>query len=202
MHEVTHEGYTIKYEREEYPQSPIDDFDLYGTICCAHRRHTLGHVQLPNNLTYAEAIGQEILTLPPERNLMKALNKAAVWLPLYLYNHSGLSISTRSFYGRAHHAEWYSGVVGFIYITLEDIKKESGNHDWKLITAKRRKQVEDRLRTTVEIYDGYLSGNIWNYAIADPNGKDIDESNSYYGDEDNMLEAAMAQIDCIIESRE
>lgn len=35
---------------------------------------------------------------------------------LYLYDHSGLSISTGSFVGRAQHAEWDSGPVGFVYM--------------------------------------------------------------------------------------
>lgn len=37
-------------------------------------------------------------------------------LPLYLYDHSGISMSTGSFVGRAQHAEWDSGQVGYIYM--------------------------------------------------------------------------------------
>lgn len=44
-------------------------------------------------------------------------------LPLYLYDHSMLSISTGCFAGRAHHAEWDSGQVGYIYIDKETATK-------------------------------------------------------------------------------
>lgn len=40
-------------------------------------------------------------------------------MPLYFYEHSGCSISTRSFVGRAHHAQWDSGQVGYIYLDKE-----------------------------------------------------------------------------------
>lgn len=48
-------------------------------------------------------------------NLAEDSNTVAL-KPLYLYDHSGLAMSTGSFVGRAHHAEWDSGYVGFIYM--------------------------------------------------------------------------------------
>ncbi len=45
-------------------------------------------------------------------------------LPLYLYDHSGISISTGSFVGRAHHAEWDSGQVGYIYLDKKTAMEE------------------------------------------------------------------------------
>lgn len=44
--------------------------------------------------------------------------KVAV-MPLHFYEHSGCSISTSSFVGRAHHAQWDSGQVGYIYLDKE-----------------------------------------------------------------------------------
>ena len=48
-------------------------------------------------------------------DLVSEKNEYAI-LPLYLYDHSGLAMSTGSFLGRALHAEWDSGQVGFIYM--------------------------------------------------------------------------------------
>lgn len=43
--------------------------------------------------------------------------------PLFLYDHSGISMSTSSFVGRAQHAEWDSGQVGYIYMDKETAMK-------------------------------------------------------------------------------
>lgn len=48
-------------------------------------------------------------------DLVNEKNEYAI-LPLYLYDHSGLAMSTGSFLGRALHADWDSGQVGFIYM--------------------------------------------------------------------------------------
>jgi hypothetical protein len=37
-------------------------------------------------------------------------------LPVYKYEHSGVALSTGSFIGRAQHAEWDSGMIGWAYI--------------------------------------------------------------------------------------
>lgn len=37
-------------------------------------------------------------------------------LPVYMYEHSGVSLSTGSFIGRAQHAEWDSGMIGWAYV--------------------------------------------------------------------------------------
>lgn len=37
-------------------------------------------------------------------------------LPVYKYEHSGVALSTGSFLGRAQHAEWDSGMIGWAYI--------------------------------------------------------------------------------------
>lgn len=50
--------------------------------------------------------------------LLDHSNKVAL-LPLYLYDHGGLSISTTSYYDYYPHAEWDSGCVGYIYMDQE-----------------------------------------------------------------------------------
>ena len=66
-------------------------------------------------------------------------------LALYLYDHSGISMSASSFLGRAQQAEWDSGQVGFI------ASKELG-HDTYLMNE-------------VSAYDNYLTGNVYAYRI-------------------------------------
>ena len=56
-------------------------------------------------------------------HLCNESNQVAI-LPLFLYDHTNISISTGSFLGRAHHAEWDSGPVGFIYMGKERAMEE------------------------------------------------------------------------------
>lgn len=85
-----------------------------------------------------------------------------VMLPLYLYDHSGISMSTRSFVGRAQHADWDSGQVGWIYVTKQGIRD---NFLRERVTKKLIEQAEKVLRAEVKEYDHCLRGNVWGYQI-------------------------------------
>jgi hypothetical protein len=81
-------------------------------------------------------------------------------LPLYFYDHSIQSISTGSFVGRAHHAEWDSGRVGYVYVSYDDIEKEYGKvTDETLIRAERL------ITSEVEEYDSYMRGECYGYQL-------------------------------------
>ena len=76
-------------------------------------------------ITSRDETFEDLLESFTTRDLFKLLNesdKVAI-KPLYLYDHSGISISTGSFVGRAPHAEWDSGPVGFIYMDKETAMK-------------------------------------------------------------------------------
>jgi len=53
--------------------------------------------------------------------LMSLAERANLILPLYLLDHSGITISTRDFNDR-----WDSGQIGWTYVSNEDIAKEFG----------------------------------------------------------------------------
>jgi len=132
---------------DELAQSPRDGMynDCHlGHMVCMHRNYCLGDEQLSSkDFDCWEQVGNYLVE---ERD-------AKVILPLYLYDHSGLSINTRSF-----NDQWDSGMVGFIYADRKSCVKEFGeNFD----PAK----IEDILRTEVEVYDYYLSGQVYGFKI-------------------------------------
>ena len=51
----------------------------------------------------------------------KLLKDIVFYLPLYLYDHSGITMNTGGF-----SCSWDSGQMGWIYATKEDIQKEYG----------------------------------------------------------------------------
>ena len=86
----------------------------------------------------------------------------AVILPLYLYDHGGITINTSGF-----SCPWDSGQIGYIYMTRETIFKEYGG---KRLTKKLRTRAESLLRSEVETYDQYIRGEVYGY-VADDDGE-------------------------------
>jgi hypothetical protein len=78
-------------------------------------------------------------------------------LPLYLYDHSGITMNTSGF-----HCPWDSGQVGWIYVSREDALKE---YSRKRMSGKLRDKVEQVLRGEVEVYDQYLRGDVYGYVV-------------------------------------
>ena len=120
-----------------------------------------------------------------DNKLLEAISRKHVIMPLYLYDHSGLSISTGSFTGRAHHADWDSGQVGWIYATKEDVLREFGG---KNLTAAKREQAETLMRGEVDYYDNYLRGECYGYELY-KGGDVVDSCWGFIGDFDGVLEA-------------
>lgn len=94
-------------------------------------------------------------------------------LPLYLYDHGGITMRTTSF-----NDPWDSGQVGFIYVKTDDVKQEWG---WKRLTKQRREHIETILKGEVEEYDAYLTGDVWYWVIEDTDGDYFDSCGGYYG---------------------
>jgi len=89
------------------------------------------------------------------KKIWKILDKHLIILPLYLYDHSGITMSTGPF-----SCPWDSGQVGFIYVEKKKVKEEWG---WKRLTPDRIKKIERFLKAEVEVYDQYLRGDVYGF---------------------------------------
>lgn len=101
-----------------------------------------------------------------------------VILPLYLYDHSGITMSTSKF-----SCPWDSGQVGWIYAPLSKVTEEYGTdthpeHGTPLARATRY------LTGEVTTYDDYLTNNIHAYTITDPSDDIIDSCYDFYPEHD------------------
>ena len=92
-----------------------------------------------------------------DERLMKVISQKYLMLPLYLYDHSGITMNTTGF-----SCPWDSGQVGWIYASKEDALREFGG---KTFTAATRKKAEDRMRGEVEYYDSYLRGEAYGFEL-------------------------------------
>ena len=129
---------TLEIHSDECTESPRE-WDNLGTMGYAHRRYTLGD----------KAMEVEKL------NAIEANDRKYISLPLYLYNHSGLTMNTTGF-----SCPWDSGKVGVIFVSKEKVRKEYG---WKVITAKRKEQILKYLQVEVETFDQYLRGDVYGF---------------------------------------
>lgn len=166
VHTEEYKGYTINIIPDEGADNPRD-WDNQGTMVCFHRNYTLGD---KHELSVEEA--KELVS-----------RKNVISLPLYLYDHSGITMNTTGF-----HCPWDSGQVGFIYVTKEDVRKE---YSVKKISKKLLNMVIQNLISEVKVYDAYLTGDVYGYEI-EHDGEYVDSCWGYFGEEDAIAEAKVA----------
>jgi hypothetical protein len=171
-----HNGLTIQIVPDDTPESPRE-WGWPGTIVCfEHRRYELGDEQVYDPDELAEHLKE---------------NEARIVVPVYFYEHSVMSMSARSFVGRAQHAEWDSSCAGAAYLTADEIRKH-----WNVQRISKRvaAEAEAMLIGSVETYGQYLSGDIYGYIIEDAEGEHVDSCFGFYG-YDDVREQAIAAAD-------
>ena len=187
---IEYKGQNIKIYQDTDPQDPRE-WDNIGNMLCFHGRYNLGD---KSEFKAGDFGGWEEV----KEYLLKE-KKAKVIAPLYLYDHSGLRIKIGSFAGLLSqgHAEFDSGQVGFIYATDESIKKE---YNIKRITKNIKEKVMKVLEAEVDIYDKYISGEVYGFKAETEKGEAIDSCWGFYSEEDAVGEAKGA-IDYYINDR-
>lgn len=181
------DGLTVRIEPDPDPLDPRKEFDRFGTMVCWHRRYNLGDKQTtdtPYEFWWGKM--QEMhLNIPDDisrEHLERWRDKHYCVLPLYLYDHSGLSMNTTGF-----SCGWDSSHVGFIYLSLEKASKEYGLQKWTDVYEPTGltlyQQCEKMMRAEVETYDKWLTNDVWGYVIEDQDGNELDSCWGFYGDE-------------------
>jgi hypothetical protein len=169
---IEYRGFWIKTEQDEDATSPRENNNI-GTMVCSHRNYKLGDIQ--------DMCEDEFDRI---RN-----SSDYICLPIYMYEHSGITISTKPF-----NDYFDSGLLGMIYVELERAKKEWGE-------AFSIQTVEEGLNAEVKEYDQYLTGDVWGYSIYDKNpeeNKDIEwihECDGSFFGEDYCIEEAKRVVD-------
>ena len=220
-HEETGKYHHVKVVSDDtQPESPREAWDNFGIMACIkHRNYRLGDVEhiFDDATAFLRGLAQELdntfentvdfwengngwqrcqnkypgdwraaAKMADEaisKRMWKILDKA-VMLPLYLYDHSGITMRCSPF-----SCPWDSGQVGYIYATPDMIKRE---YKCKNITKRVREKVAELLKSEVETYDQWLTGDIWCICVEDMYGEVVDSCCGYYGNEYAMKEAKAA----------
>lgn len=167
---------TVRIVQDDDCSNPRKEFDHAGHMVCFHRRYDLGD--------------KHGLTIDEAKDLSNRIIKEGdgVVLPLYLYDHSGITMSTSAF-----SCPWDSGQVGFIYMTKEDIRKNWGV---KRVTAALIEQARQLLISEVKEYDYYLTGQCYGFIVESPDGEELDSCWGFLGETDYVIGEATASAKC------
>lgn len=189
---------TIAYDTDA--ENPRTAWDNVGTMVCWHRNYNLGDEQPrydPESFFYELARMAEPNLVDPcycddDKEAAKArkaidriIDMQYVILPLFLYDHSGITMNTSGFSCR-----WDSGQVGFIYVHKDKAMKEYGLKTWNKAA---REKVKKYLQAEVDVYDCYLRGDVFGFVL-EGGGQD-DSCWGFYGTnfiENGLLDHAFA----------
>jgi hypothetical protein len=218
---IDYKSYQINIHQDIDPIDPVREFDQLGTMICFHRRYNLGHKHnydspkemlfdlvkeadpyVVDKLDHWESgkgwasiakldDAVKISNNKQKAIIEKTIEKYYIILPLYLYDHSGITISTGPF-----SCPWDSGQVGYIFISKEKAKKE---YSWKNMSKSRIEKVIGYLKNEVETYDQFLTGDVYGYIISNEEDDHIDSCWGFFGHnwkENGLLEMAENAIDC------
>lgn len=142
--------------------------------------------QLYSEQTELDWLIDSIVETLSSKDIWYLLKKHAniIALPLYLYDHSGITMSTASFNNC-----WDSGQIGWIYTDKENIlsqryKFRNSKGNLIKITKRNWKEVAYQiLKKEVKIYNMYLQGEVYGIIIEeyDSDFEDFDETDSCWG---------------------
>jgi hypothetical protein len=169
--------YKIKIERDENAWNPRED-DNITTMVCFHKRYDLGDKNDIDSDAYdgwdemEEAVGKEY----------EVLARA----PLYMYEHSGITISTSPF-----NCNFDSGRLGFVMITKASLMKMCSHTDFT------QDELQKMIEAEVKQYDSYLRGEVYEYSIYEvqkcslghEHEELLDDCGGYYSEEEARAEA-------------
>jgi len=181
------DGYSLEIYPDEDPDNPRS-WDNLGKMICFHKRYDLGDKHDYKKLDFNE--WDEL------REEIEIDNPGCLIRPLFLMDHSGLSISIGPF-----GCPWDSGQIGFIFITQKSIKEIFDGNENK---------GEQCLIGEVETYDQYLRGDIYRFILRDKPcekcgglGEILDQSGGFYGNDprdngmsDNLKEEYREELKC------
>jgi len=173
------DGMRLSIWQDQDTESPRER-DNIGTMVCFHSRYDLGDridEKNPTDWLFSVLYEAEIIeaaqtmepTTPPHEDrwdaetflnyndkaipaMLEIFERRAFILPLYLFDHGGITMSTGSF-----SCPWDSGQVGWIYATHETAREEYGDNPGEA-KAKTIKYMEGEVKTFAQYIEGQVYG--------------------------------------------
>ena len=171
-------GLRLIVSADSDPLNPRAEFEQLGRLVCWHRRYALGDKQdWPS----------------PDEFEMAMDNCPHIRLPVYLYDHSGITISTVPF-----SCPWDSGQIGWIFVEWTKLRAAFPKLRRHADLEAEGKRV---LRAEITEYDQYLTGDVWCARVEEPVGNARDSCCGFFGSEYAIEEGRRMLTDCAAEFR-
>ena len=162
----------VRIEQDDDAAMNPREWDNLGTIVAWHRRYILGDEQPRESVEE----WKERMTDWEEGDAETAeekFDRLFVWLPVYMYNHSGIAINTSGF-----SCPWDSGQIGFIYVSRAQLERERMTEE----------QAREYMNGEIETYDKYLRGDVYYFVEEEYDEEtgewvEVDSCGGFYGDE-------------------
>lgn len=145
--------------------------DNLGTMICFHNKYDLGDLNDKYNR-------DDYSCWKDIEDIILVKEKPIVILPLYLYDHSGITISTEPF-----NCKWDSGQVGYIYITQKNIDLLGTSIKDDETWGEYKERLTKQIINEVKEYDYYIRGEVYSILIQNPEGCIIDSISGFLGDD-------------------
>ncbi len=176
-------GATYRIDSCEWYENPRDDYDHFAVLACRndHRHLQLGdkdHEFDLGEFANADEIRQDLI-------VTESAIEASI-LPLYLMDHSGLTLRIGHGFGDVDPQGWDWAFIGFVYTTPDLMAQAWGDTPWT------DEDAEGLARAEATEYGQYLSGDIYSYVASDSTGTLTDSCGGLYGYDNAVSEAAAA----------
>jgi hypothetical protein len=201
METVNYKGYNIEIKSDDCPLNPRTDWDNGSIMVCQHNRYSLGDEEHGVDLSDCESWADVKQAIIDQK-------KPIAILPLYLYDHSGITMNTTGF-----SCNWDSGQVGFIFVDEETATKIGWTKEYAEKLAKgddenyagktREEILTDFMVSDVQVYDDYISGQVYRFEITDEDGEEVEDGScggffGYDNEKSGLLDHAQSTIDAEI----
>lgn len=169
VYEHKSENKKIEIYRDQNPIDPRSHGNL-ATMVCSHKKYNLGDEEPSGDHRSWSQVESQIR----ENNNVLALK------PIYLYDHSGITVSTTPF-----NSHFDSMQVGLIYISQEDVENRGVKEEHRT-----QENYKKWLKQEVKTYDKYLTGDVWRFKLkTNDEGEELKDScGGFYGNDKESRE--------------
>jgi hypothetical protein len=164
------DGHILQIFQDTQAESPRS-WDNLGTMAIFHRKYNFGD---PTDFSSDDFPGWAAM-----EDHIKTELKSAVCIPIYLYDHGGITINTQGF-----SSPWDSGQVGFIYVTEKKLKDTYGEKD---LTDTDIEKAKASLEGEVTIMNRYIMGDVYGFHVIkrelEKEDQIMDSCSGFYGED-------------------